>query len=340
MLFGFKWQSGHFEHGGIEIGADHHFVAAGARGNFSRPLDHERFTNSSFVGETFEVTKSSGGIVSIAAVVSSEDDDGVVGDAELFKFGNNAAYAVVESLDHACTFWIEVFVLFVVERFGFRCVFFHQCGWCHVGAVQGVVGKVEQEGFVFFLVQELESRIGEFVGEEVAFFAVIQTGHAEGGEVFSGAFGLCPFATADVDVEAVAGGVMLVEVGLVDGHEVPFSEKGSGVVGGFERFRKEDALVINLGFPLRNVENRIVAIVPCDPVGEMKSRRVTATENGGAAGRANRAGGVAIGEAHAVFGELVDLGCLVECGTVTAEIPPTQVIDEEENEVGFFLGKQ
>ena len=98
--------------------------------------------------------------------------------------------------------------------------------------------------------------------------------------------------------------------------------------------------MINLGFPLRNVENRIVAIVPCDPVGEMKSRRVTATENGGTAGRANRAGGVAIGEAHAVLGKLVDLGCLVECGTVTAEIPPTQVIDEEENEVGFFLGKQ
>jgi hypothetical protein len=71
VLFGFKWQSGHFEHGGIEIGADHHFVAAGARGNFSWPLDHERFTNSSFVGETFEVTKSSGGIVSIAAVVSN-----------------------------------------------------------------------------------------------------------------------------------------------------------------------------------------------------------------------------------------------------------------------------
>ena len=276
------------------------------------------------MGETFEVTKSSGGIVSIAAVVSSEDDDGVVGDAELFKFGNNAAYAVVESLDHACTFWIEVFVLFVVERFGFCCVFFHQCGWCHVGAVQGVVGKVEQEGFVFFLVQELESRIGEFVGEEVAFFAVIQTGHAEGGEVFSGAFGLCPFATADVDVEAV----FLRDPGGFGVPESPLS-KSSGLVARLFQHRSDGRGVGREG------DESITRSVGA----AMTMTGVEAGHDDAAGGTANRGAGVGALKLHPFFGQLCHDGCFDELSSVRRKIPRSGVIDHHEDDVGFPGGE-
>jgi hypothetical protein len=57
--------------------------------------------------------------------------------------------------------------------------------------------------------------------------------------------------------------------------------------------------------------------------------------DGGAGGRANLAGGVAISEAHAGFGEGVDMGRLVKGGALAGEVLDAKVIGKDENDVGF-----
>ena len=168
---------------------------------------------------------------------------------------------------------------------------------------------------------------------------VIEAGHAEGGEVLSFSFGLPPFATADVEIEAVVGRIVLVEVGLADGHEVPFAKEPGGVSGGLQGFGQEDAFMVDARFPLWDEELGVLSVVSGDPVSEVEARRVAPGEDGGPTGRTNSAGGVAVGEEHAVFGEPVDVWGFVEGGPVAAEIAPAEVIDEEEDEIGFLFSQ-
>ena len=169
----------------------------------------------------------------------------------------------------------------------------------------------------------------------VAGFSVIEAGHVEGREVFALSFGRSPLAATDVEVESVTGGVVIVEVGVSDGHEVPFSKKGGGVSGFFECFGKKDAFVIDARFPLGHGELGEGSFMAGDPVGELESGGIASAENGSAAGRTHGAGGVAIGEEHAVGGELVDVRSLVKLRAVASEVAKAEVIDKEKDKVGL-----
>lgn len=342
VLIGAGGEASGFEHGRVEVGADDHFGTGGFWRDFGGPLHDEGFADAAFVREAFEAFESGGGGVVVSAVVSGEDDHGVLGDAKFIEFGDEATDTVVEGFDHAGATWFEMFVFCIVEGFGFLGVFFNQSGGCHHRAVDSVVGEVEEEGVVLFLFEKIDGGIGELVGEEVAWFALVEAGHAEGREVFPLSFRLAPLAATDVDVESVTGGVVLIEVGLADGHEVPFAKEGGGVAGLLEGFGKEDTFVLDARFPLGNGELGEGFFVAGNPVGEFQAGGVASTEDGRAAGRAHGAGGVSIGEEHTVRSELVDVRGFVKLRAVTSEVAQAEVIDEEEDEVGLgvFGGKK
>ena len=57
-----------------------------------------------------------------------------------------------------------------------------------------------------------------------------------------------------------------------------------------------------------------------------------------AGGRADRTGRVSIRESNAGSGQSIDMGCLIARTTLAAEIHPSQVIDEDEDHIGFLAG--
>ena len=75
-----------------------------------------------------------------------------------------------------------------------------------------------------------------------------------------------------------------------------------------------------------------------DPVGHSDPVRVTPGLQGGAGGRADRTGGVAVGEADAFGGEAVDGRCPVVVTSLAGEIHPAHVVDQDDNDVGLVGG--
>jgi len=56
----------------------------------------------------------------------------------------------------------------------------------------------------------------------------------------------------------------------------------------------------------------------------------------GAAGRrANGSRSIKVGEAHAVFGQLIDVGRIDKIVSVTDHVSPTEVSDENEHDIGL-----
>lgn len=47
-----------------------------------------------------------------------------------------------------------------------------------------------------------------------------------------------------------------------------------------------------------------------------------------------------MGESHAGSGEFVDVGCFMEGGSITAEVSPAEIVDEEDDDVGFLRSTQ
>ena len=52
-------------------------------------------------------------------------------------------------------------------------------------------------------------------------------------------------------------------------------------------------------------------------------------------GRANRSGGIEVGKAHSVLGQLIDIGCVDKIVPVTANVSPSEVVDEDKYDIGL-----
>lgn len=83
-------------------------------------------------------------------------------------------------------------------------------------------------------------------------------------------------------------------------------------------------------------------------VGHVSNRKPTpdaitigsaAGQNGGTGGRANSTRRVSLREANPFGRELIEVRCLDARVAVTSEIPPPQVIGEEDDDVGFGFSK-
>ena len=72
-----------------------------------------------------------------------------------------------------------------------------------------------------------------------------------------------------------------------------------------------------------------------DVIRDSGALRILACLNAGSGWRADWTGCVSIREKRALFGELVQIGCVVKRAPVASEITLTKIINEEENDIGF-----
>ena len=142
--------------------------------------------------------------------------------------------------------------------------------------------------------------------------------------------------TADVDVEAMMFGQRERFTA-----EMPLADIGGAVTGLTKRFGERELLEgqtsqeasgAELGFGIPTAGGK--------PVGEQQARGILAGKDGGARGRTEGAGGVSIGEAHAIAGELVDMRGLIVRTPVGADVAPADIVDQEEHDVEFVGGRR
>ena len=77
-----------------------------------------------------------------------------------------------------------------------------------------------------------------------------------------------------------------------------------------------------------------------NPVGDVDPYWVTPGHYAGSGGRANGTSRIAVGELHAGCCKLVYVRSIVELAAVCPDVRPAHVVDEEEDEVGVFLGSE
>ena len=69
------------------------------------------------------------------------------------------------------------------------------------------------------------------------------------------------------------------------------------------------------------------------PERHMQPRRVFSSENRSPRGRTNGGGGIRIGEPHSLPGQPIDMGRLVQIGTVAPQVSPSQIVNHQEDDV-------
>ena len=62
-----------------------------------------------------------------------------------------------------------------------------------------------------------------------------------------------------------------------------------------------------------------------------------AGQEGRPVGRTDGSGGVGVGEAHALLGQLVEMGRFMEGVAIASEFRPTEVVGQHEDDVRFLL---
>ena len=120
-------------------------------------------------------------------------------------------------------------------------------------------------------------------------------------------------------IDALAGeDVPVVEAGGV-GDEVPLADHGGLVAGALEFLG--DVIALGVERLFEGVDAVLVAVL--------------AGEDGGAAGRADRVGAEAVGEAHAAVGDAVDVRRLVDAAAVGGDGVGGVVVGHDEEDVGL-----
>ena len=114
---------------------------------------------------------------------------------------------------------------------------------------------------------------------------------------------------------------------------MPLADARGRVAGGFELFGQGDLLEGQELLPVRDLEFRLRAVMASDPVREMQAGGIFAGQQGGAGGGAYRAGRVAVGEADAILGQLVDVGRLVESAAVAGQVGLSHVVYENDDDI-------
>ena len=118
--------------------------------------------------------------------------------------------------------------------------------------------------------------------------------------------------------------------------QVPLAGKECLVAVGLKCFSNRHFLKRQIVSVLRMKQSiRLVILLAWNPVRDIHSDRMTAGQDAGPRGRADRAGGIAIGQPHATGGQLINMGSLVKCTAIATEICPAEIIDEEEDKVGL-----
>ncbi len=127
--------------------------------------------------------------------------------------------------------------------------------------------------------------------------------------------------------------------------QVPFAGKESLVAGITQCFREREFLLAQIAL----VIGRQMTVMPsrpppvlagsiADPRRDAVFRGILAGQNARPRRATNLAGRVPASELHPRGGDAVDLGTLVVRGPFVAQIPPSQIIGQDENDIGFLIG--
>ena len=196
--------------------------------------------------------------------------------------------------------------------------------------MDGVVREVDEEWLCAVLFDEVDRLAGKAVSEIFALRSVGQVWEFIRAEV---GWRRALFAAAEVEVEALVFGPMLGRIA-----EVPFSEEcrfvaavpqclGKGEFPGGQKRLNRGALQCLV---------RLV-LAPWQPVRDAQAGWIFSGQDAGACWRADRRGGIGIGEAHALLSQVVKVRGLVKCAPVAAEVRPSEIIGEDEDDVWLFL---
>ena len=321
---------GDFDQGGVEIDVDGRDAAGRAGFGDAGPADDEGDAGAAFVEAAFAAAE--GGVVgdvaaffheafafvaADAAVVAGEDEDGVVAEVEFIKLGHDATDAFVDAGDHG---GVDRVVVTGDAGLGFEFLYEFFLGL--IGGVDTEVGEVEEEGGVFFALDEVDG----FVGEEVSEVGVFgDVGFGVGLEVDVFAIGDEGF------VEAAFAGVMAAAFA-----EVPFAEHGGGVTGGFEGLGEDGDVEGEAGDVIGGAEGAglpVEAVDAADGV-DAGAGTVLAAHEGGAGGLAVL-GVVMASEFEALGSEFVDVGGFVVGAAEGAGVGVAEVICHDEDDVGL-----
>ena len=261
-----------------------------------------------------------------AAVVRREHDQGAIGQFQFVELFENAADAVVETFDHGGVNRIALLAgpaaLVLRDQLRLRLQ----------GNVNGVVRQIEEERLVAVALDEFLGLRRQPVGEIFAIGGVLQPRHEHallvlvGSEITARRAGR---VAGDVDVEAA----LLRQRSLAA--EVPFADVAGGVSGlpqlrGNRRLAGRQLLIDD------GTQQFLIGPIGAarQPVGEIEPGRILAGHERGACRRADRTSGVGIGETLALRGEAIEVRRLVILAAVAAEIGPTEIVGEDDNNVG------
>jgi hypothetical protein len=200
------------------------------------------------------------------------------------------------------------------------------------GEMGGIKGEVEEEGFrgAAGLGEEVEGVIGKGVGGiEGAWLAVFGGGIGAGGAILGPARVIGFFLPAGIKasehpvefVEAAVGGF---DVELVV--EVPFADHESVVTGGAEDFGESHGV----GLESATIAGELRSAV----VGHRANAGLVGVEPGEERGTGGTAPGgvIELRETEAVIGEGIE-GWGLDFAAVTAEVRPTEVVGEDEEDI-------
>ena len=123
--------------------------------------------------------------------------------------------------------------------------------------------------------------------------------------------------------------------------QMPFADARGHIPGRLEPLRNGCLTGRQAFRPIRRRQKfRVREFFTGNVVGDVQTRRVFAGEERRAGWRAERCGGVSLGESHSLAREPVNVRCFVKWAAITAQPGPAEVIGEDENEIksGFLFG--
>ncbi len=310
-------------HGGKEVDADGELVGDAVGGYCSGPPGNggdavAAFPYGAFVPAQWGVGF---GILTGAAVVGKEEDEGVFFNSEFPHCAHDFGQAVVHGFHHLAIGFPGVV--------GMKGRFFWTANGGVVRSLQwgvyGFVCDVEAKGRVFMVFDELYGMLGDEVCGIAFFFDVFEalppvvSFHAV---VVRDVVDVAAYISAKA-IKVVVQGIEFFVVS-----EVPFAKDGRGVARFFEQFGKGD---------FRGVQSHIVVGtlgIGTDYFGYACALLIASGEESGARGAANRTAGVEVGEFKPFAGHLFHCG-RVDPAPVRTGIAIAHVVGEYDDDVGF-----
>ena len=298
-------------------------LAERARFDPSRPADEERFADATLVEHPLRAAQGQGvGHATVGAVVGREENEGVVGGAELVEEIEDLADGKVHGLDHG-----GIPVVSVMSAGRFSGVLRGEIPAGLDRGVDRVEGKVDEDGTRLLgglLGPDPGAKVGgEASGEVFAHRPVGELRIAVGGEV---GLRVAPLEAAEVGMESVLERVA---------RDMPLAGHRGTVAGAPEDLRDGgEILPEDGGVPDGDqLAVRGLAAIGIAHGEDAVARGVESGEEGGAGRSAVRGGSVGLREDHPLLCDAIDVGRLVVVGSLDGEVGVSEVVGVEENDV-------